>query len=498
MLKFHAREVKNLDIKIPVFSVQGEKEKVGIVKIAGEQEKQENEIVARELTKKYYKIDKIVRGEVTKIEGLVLYIREGIEKDIIEKYDDIKDFSIRVITEKEYHTYSDTIMDIQPIATKAGEDVLGNGTTNVLDGVVALLSGVDENGVQVGEFGSSEGYLDENIMWNRPGCPDKGDIILQIHAVIPQGKTMERPGPFAVHQAADEVLEEIRKELKKIDIEKSVRQETFRQIKKRKYKVVLIKEVMGQGAMHDNLLLPIEPVGILGGVSNIDMGNLPVCMNPLEVLDGGIHALTCVGPASKEVSRHYFREPLVEAALQEEEFEVCGVIVVGSSQINTEKYYSSKRLGMMVETMGVDGAIITTEGFGNNHIDFSSHHEQLGMRGIPVVGMSFCAVQGALVVGNKYMSNMIELNKSPMGVENEVLACNTLCREDALRAIVMLKNVLKGVEIEKADKKWSLDTKNINLEQISSKMEEMIEPVKDETTLPLSQKRKEKYGIKED
>ena len=43
----------------------------------------------------------------------------------------------------------------------------------VLDGVVMMLTGTDEGGVQIGEFGSSEGYLDENIMWGRPGCPDR-------------------------------------------------------------------------------------------------------------------------------------------------------------------------------------------------------------------------------------------------------------------------------------------------------------------------------------
>ena len=35
----------------------------------------------------------------------------------------------------------------------------------MLDGVVMMLTGTDEGGVQIGEFGSSEGYLDENIMW---------------------------------------------------------------------------------------------------------------------------------------------------------------------------------------------------------------------------------------------------------------------------------------------------------------------------------------------
>ena len=64
-------------------------------------------------------------------------------------------------------------------------------------------------------------------------------------------------------------------------------------------------------------------------------------------------------------------------------------LFVGSPQINAEKFYVSKRLGMIIEAMDVDGAIVTTEGFGNNHIDFATHIEQIGKRGIPVVGMTF-------------------------------------------------------------------------------------------------------------
>lgn len=73
--------------------------------------------------------------------------------------------------------------------------------------------------------------------------------------------------------------------------------------------------------------------------------------SPLEVLDGCIHALTCIGPASKEMSRHYWREPLVLETLHDEEVDLCGVIFVGSPQINTEKFYVSKRVGMMVKLL---------------------------------------------------------------------------------------------------------------------------------------------------
>ncbi len=376
-----------------------------------------------------------------------------------------------------------------------GEDELGLGTTRVIDGVVMMVTGTDANGVQIGEFGSSEGILEENIMWGRPGCPEKGEIFIKTEVIIKEGTNMERPGPLAAHAATDFITQEIREALKKLDDELIVDSETFEQVRRPgKKKVVIVKEIMGQGAMHDNLILPMEPVGVLGAKPNVDLGNVPVMVSPLEVLDGCIHALTCIGPASKEMSRHYWREPLVLEALHDEEVDLCGVIFVGSPQINAEKFYVSRRVGMMVEALDVDGAFVTTEGFGNNHIDFASHIEQIGMRGIPVVGMSFCAVQGALVVGNKYMTNMVDNNKSEAGIENEILGCNTLCHEDAIRALYSLKAEMGGEKIAKPEKKWNPNVKDTNLELISNVTGKPVELVENETSLPMSQKRKEKYS----
>jgi D-proline reductase (dithiol) PrdA len=193
------------------------------------------------------------------------------------------------------------------------------------------------------------------------------------------------------------------------------------------------------------------------------------------------------------MSRHYWREPLVLEALNDEEIDLCGVIFVGSPQINAEKFYVSKRVGQICEMLDVDGAFVTTEGFGNNHIDFASHHEQIGMRGIPVVGLSFCAVQGALVVGNKYMTHMVDNNKSESGIENEVLACNTLCKEDAIRALAMLKCAMAGEDVKAAEKKWNPNVKSSNVEAIEATTGSKIDLVANEQSLPMSQKRKEKY-----
>ncbi|MEQ2843152.1 D-proline reductase (dithiol) proprotein PrdA [Dorea longicatena] len=496
-LKIHIGEGKDINLEIPVGALGTTGEAVAEVPAAvaatAEAPVEEEKVVGT-LTRRHIKITEVKRGPETKIEGTTLYIREGIEAEVIADQELVKDFHLEIITPDQYHTYSETIMDVQPIATKEGEAIIGEGATRVLDGVVMMLTGTDEGGVQIGEFGSSEGYLDENIMWGRPGCPDKGEIFIKGNIVVQEKTNMERRGPMAAHTAFDIVTQEIREVMKELDDSFIVEDEELKSIRRPgKKKVVIVKEIMGQGAMHDNFILPVEPVGILGARANVDLGNVPVCVSPLEVLDGCIHALTCIGPASKEMSRHYWREPLVLEALHDEEVDLCGVIFVGSPQINAEKYYVSRRVGHTVEMMDVDGAFVTTEGFGNNHIDFASHIEQIGMRGIPVVGLSFCAVQGALVVGNKYMQYMVDNNKSESGIENEVLGCNTLCQEEGIRALAMLKAAMAGEEVKAAEKKWNPNVKSTNVELIEAACGKKIELVDNEQSLPMSQKRKEKY-----
>ena len=501
-LKIHIGEGKDIDLEIPVGALGGGAAVAplpagaeAVVAGAAAPEAAGEEKVVRSLTRKHFTITEVKRGPETKIEGTTLYIREGIESEVIDNQELVKDFKLEIITPDLYHTYSETVMDVQPIATKEGDDELGTGVTRVLDGVVMMLTGVDEGGVQIGEFGSSEGYLDENIMWNRPSCPDKGEIFIKGNIVIQEKTNMERRGPMAAHTAFDIITQEIRDVMKKLDESLVVDTQELKQVRRPgKKKVVIVKEIMGQGAMHDNFILPVEPVGVLGARANVDLGNVPICVSPLEVLDGCIHALTCIGPASKEMSRHYWREPLVLEALHDPEVDLCGVVFVGSPQINAEKFYVSRRLGHTVEMMDADGAFVTTEGFGNNHIDFASHIEQIGMRGIPVVGMSYCAVQGALVVGNKYMQYMVDNNKSEAGIENEILGNNTLCPEDAVRALAMLKTAMAGEDVKAAEKKWNPNVKSTNVELIESAYGTKIDLVGNEQELPMSEKRRLKYS----
>ncbi len=503
-ISLHIGEGKNIDIQIPAGIGGGVAAAPAAAAVAAPAaagaaapaaEEEGEAVVVREMTRKHYKIDKVVLGDETKIEGTTLYIRKAAAQEGADSQKLVHSLELDVITPDNYHTYTETVMDIQPIATKEDDYELGEGVTRVLDGVVMMVTGITEEGVQVGEFGSSEGYIDENMMWNRPGAVDKGEIIIRAHAVIDNKKNMERPGPIAIHTAVDHVTQEIRNAMKKqLTDEQVVDTQVMRQVRRPgKKKIVIVKEIMGQGAMHDNFLFPTEPVGVLGAKPNVDLGNVPVAANPLEVMDGCIHALTCIGPASKEMSRHYWREPLVYEAIHDDDVDLVGVIFVGSPQANTDKFYVSRRLGQMVESMNVDGAFVTTEGFGNNHVDFTSHIEQIGKRGVPVVGFSFCAVQGALVTGNKYCDAMIDNNKSMSGIENEVLACNTLCHEDAIRGLAMLKAKMAGESIKAPERKYTHAVKESNVELIEKAYGTKLELVDNEQALPMSEKRKAKY-----
>lgn len=461
MLHIEIENAGHLVMDIPMFGAPAAVPPAPAAQAGAEAAAAGEKRVIRTLIKQHIRITDAEIGTETKIEnGKITIDGSIVEKAVLE--DPLcKSLTLDVIRPDQRHVYTETIMDVCPIATKV-EGELGSGITKVADGVVFMLTGVDEDGVQIHEFGSSEGWLDEKMYFGHPGCADEGDIIIRCHAVIARLSGMSRPGPFAAHKCQDYIIQAVRDELKHYDGE-IVREERCEDVRRRgNPRVVLVKEIMGQGAMHDNVICPTEPCGILGGQKNVDCGNVPIILTPNQVRDGSIHALTCIGPATKEMTRHYIREPLVEGLAADDELDLVGVVFVGSPQVNDEKLWVSERLGSLLESLDIDGCIITTEGFGNNHIDFIQHIGQAGKRGIPVVGVSFCAYQGQLVVGNEYASAMVEENMDMGGFENNVAGCSCVTKEVAARAIQMLKNRMAGVEVKPAPRKWSNDVINAN------------------------------------
>ncbi|OPJ56407.1 D-proline reductase proprotein PrdA [Alkalithermobacter paradoxus] len=252
----------------------------------------DNEIILRRLVIRAFHINKVMMDERCKIENKVLMIDKKISKRICEKEELIEDITVNIINPKEHDIYVNSIMDIIPVSTKVLGS-LGEGITHTLTGVYVMLTGADVDGNQMAEFGSSEGILKEKLKLNKAGTPSINDYIIHFDVKLKSGAMSSREYPLAAHRACDLFIQEIRNVLKDLEGKSAdSSHEYFDKIRPQGKKVVIIKQIAGQGTMYDNMLFPSEPSGFAGGKSIIDIGNVPIMMSPNEYRDGALRAMT--------------------------------------------------------------------------------------------------------------------------------------------------------------------------------------------------------------
>lgn len=146
-----------------------------------------------------------------------------------------------------------------------------------------------------------------------------------------------------------------------------------------------------------------------------------------------------VGPSTKETSLHHFRDPLLDIVSNDADLDLLGVVLVGTPQDNKEKERVGQRTAQWLEAMRVDGCIVSSDGWGNSHVDYANTFEEIGKRNIPVVGVTFNGTMAKFVVTNKYMDTIVDMNKSEAGIETEVVGENTVDTLDAKKAVAFLK-----------------------------------------------------------
>ncbi|GAA0705827.1 proline reductase cluster protein PrdD [Paraclostridium ghonii] len=250
------------------------------------------EKILRRLVIKPFHIKNVEFNEKFSIEKGRLSINNDCIEEIKNSHELISDIKLEVIKPGEYNREINTIMDIIPISTKVlGR--LGEGITHTLTGVYVMLTGVDEDGRQMHEFGSSEGILSEQMVFGRYGTPSTNDYIINFDVTVKGGLPYDRKLPMTAFKACDRFIQEIRNVLKQKDgREATENREYFDKIRPDAKKVVIVKQIAGQGAMYDNQLFSQEPSGLEGGTSIIDIGNVPMIISPNEYRDGALRAMT--------------------------------------------------------------------------------------------------------------------------------------------------------------------------------------------------------------
>lgn len=154
-----------------------------------------------------------------------------------------------------------------------------------------------------------------------------------------------------------------------------------------------------------------------------------------------------IGPSTKETSMHHFRDPLLDLVAEDEDIDLLGIILVGTPDGNAEKILVGTRAAVWAQGMRAEGAIVTSDGWGNSHVDYANTCEQLGRRGIAVTGLTFNGKNGKFVVTNEYLDAIVDICKNKEGIESNIVGENNMSVTDCRKALSLLK-----LKMRKADK----------------------------------------------
>lgn len=146
-----------------------------------------------------------------------------------------------------------------------------------------------------------------------------------------------------------------------------------------------------------------------------------------------------IGPSTKETTLHHFQDPLVDLLSTDPDINFLGVVVVGTPQSNKMKHFVGNRTATWLKSMSCQGAIVSTDGWGNSDVDFANTLEEIGKRDISVIGLKFIGKQAKFVVENAYTDYVLDFNKSEKGIETEVVGENTIDSRDASKALASIK-----------------------------------------------------------
>jgi len=218
-------------------------------------------------------------------------ISRDVLADICREEPLIEGIDIKIIRPFDHDRFTNAIMDIFPISTKALGKV-GEGITHTLTGVYVMITGVDSEGLQLSRYGGSYGMLEDHLCFGRPGTPRREDFIISFDVTLKPKAGITRPGPDAAHRACDLFFDLFREQMKKFSGSLCTERHDYSgEPRQGARRIAIVKQVPGQGAMFDTQVLPNEPSGYIGGRSIIDLGNVPVVLTPNEYRDGALRAL---------------------------------------------------------------------------------------------------------------------------------------------------------------------------------------------------------------
>lgn len=250
-------------------------------------------------------------------------------------------------------------------------ETVGSGKTNVLKGCAVVTTGKI--------VGFQEGIID----MTGPGAEYTPFSKLNNIVLIcePREDLKQHDHERAVRFAGLKAANYLGKAAKDISPDKVESYETLPLLESiEKYKnlpkVAYVQMLQSQGLLHDTYVYGVDAKQIV-----------PTILYPTEIMDGAIISGNCVSACDKNTTYHHQNNPVIEDlyAQHGKEINFLGVIITNENVYLADKERSSDWTAKLVEFLGLDGVVISQEGFGNPDTDLIMNCRKIEEKGIKTV-----------------------------------------------------------------------------------------------------------------
>lgn len=330
----------------------------------------------------YLFIEDVQFGEKTKLENKTLYVNKKELLNLIKEDEHFEKVDLELAKPGESIRITPVKDVIEPRVKVEGPggifpgmiskvDTVGSGKTNVLKGCAVVTAGKI--------VGFQEGIID----MTGPGADytpfsKLNNIVLVCE---PKEGLKQHEHEKALRMAgfkAATYLGEVAKNLTPDEVEIFETEPMLENINKYPElpKVAYVQMLQSQGLLHDTYVYGVDA-----------KESLPTIIYPTELMDGAIVSGNCVSACDKNTTYHHLNNPVVKDlfAKHGKELNFIGVIITNENVYLADKERSSNWTAKLAEFLGLDGVIISQEGFGNPDTDLIMNCKKIEQKGIKTV-----------------------------------------------------------------------------------------------------------------
>ena len=141
-------------------------------------------------------------------------------------------------------------------------------------------------------------------------------------------------------------------------------------------RVAYVQMLQSQGLMHDTYVYGVDAKRTLSTI-----------INPTEVMDGAILSGNCVSSCDKNTTYHHLNNPVIHDLFKAhgKTINFAGMIITNENVYLADKERSSDWAAKLCQYLGVDGAIVSQEGFGNPDTDLIMNCKKIETVGVKTV-----------------------------------------------------------------------------------------------------------------